>query len=141
MTDAGPFILNVDDNEAVRYARTRILERAGYRVVEAETGSEALALTRRERPTLVILNVRLPDSSGTDICQQIRQDEETADTMILQISAWYTSSEDRTAGLDCGADAYLTEPVPPEEVSRVCPGLAATGDARSARKLSPPGFE
>ena len=88
MTDAGPFILNVDDNEAVRYARTRILERAGYRVVEAETGSEALALTRRERPTLVILDVRLPDSSGTDICQQIRQDEETADTMILQISAW-----------------------------------------------------
>ncbi len=115
MEATGRFILNVDDNEAVRYARTRTLERAGYRVVEAGTGSEALALTRRERPILVILDVRLPDSSGTDICRQIREDPETTETMILQISAYYTSSEDRTAGLDCGADAYLTEPVPPEE--------------------------
>lgn len=115
MEEGRPYILNVDDNEAVRYARTRTLERAGYRVVEAGTGSEALALTRRDRPNLVILDVKLPDSWGTDICQQIREDPTTADTMILQISAFYTSSVDRTAGLRSGADAYLTEPVPAEE--------------------------
>jgi signal transduction histidine kinase len=115
MDNARPVILNVDDNDAMRYARTRILERAGYRVIEASTGFEALALTRKDRPALLILDVKLPDVSGTDICAQIRQDPETADTMILQISAYYTTSQDRTAGLDCGADAYLTEPVPPEE--------------------------
>ena len=64
MEEAGLYILNVDDDEAMRYARTRILERAGYRVFEARTGSEALAFARRDRPTLVILDVKLPGHLG-----------------------------------------------------------------------------
>ena len=108
-------VLNVDDNEAIRYARTRALEQLGYRVVEAGTGSEALELLRRERPALVVLDVKLPDMSGLDISQQIKNNPDTADTLVLQISAYHTSSSDRAMGLERGADSYLTEPVTREE--------------------------
>ena len=108
-------VLNVDDNEAVRYARTKALAQLGCRVLEAGTGAEALEFIRRERPALVVLDVKLPDMSGLDISQQIKNDPYTADTMVLQISAYHTSSGDRTVGLERGADSYLAEPVPREE--------------------------
>ena len=54
-------ILNVDDNEAARYAKTRSLERGGYTVIEARTGAEAMERTKKDKPDLVLLDVRLPD--------------------------------------------------------------------------------
>src|SRR5688572_16291203 len=102
-------VLNVDDNEAIRYARTRLLKREGYRVLEAATGLEALQLIQTERPALVVLDVHLPDVLGFDICRQIKEDRATADTAVIQISAHYTSLDDRTRGLDCRADSYLME--------------------------------
>ena len=108
-------VLNVDDNQAARYVRTKILERAGCRVFEAGTGSEALDLIRRERPALAVLDVKLPDMSGLDIVIRLKEDPTTSDTMVLQISAYYTSSIDRTIALKGGADSYLMEPVPAEE--------------------------
>jgi signal transduction histidine kinase len=108
-------VLNVHDNEAIRYARTRLLESEGYRVLEAATGSDALHLIQTERPPLVVLDVKLPDISGFDICQQIKEDRATADTCVIQISACYRSSDDRTRGLRYRADSYLREPVPQKE--------------------------
>ncbi|MEP7152697.1 MAG: response regulator [Nitrospira sp.] len=107
-------VLNVDDNDAVRYARSKILEPAGYRVIEASTGSEALTLARREQPALLVLDVKLPDISGLDVCQQMKNDPQTAAILVLQISAHYTSCDDRTVGLEY-ADSYLVEPVTPQE--------------------------
>jgi DNA-binding response OmpR family regulator len=63
-------ILNVEDNEAIRYAKTRILQRAGYVVKEAETGAAAMRMIAEEPPNLVLLDVRLPDISGFEICQR-----------------------------------------------------------------------
>src|SRR4030095_522599 len=59
--------LNVDDSEAGRYARTRVLENAGYTVVEAGTGADALRFIRENQPPLVLLDVMLPDMSGLDV--------------------------------------------------------------------------
>src|SRR5687768_16027306 len=99
-------ILVVDDNEAGRYRKRRLLERAGLRVLEAATGAQALELINHRRPPLVLLDVKLPDISGLDICQTIKRHSELCQTLLLQISAYYTSTTDRTSGLEHGADAY-----------------------------------
>ena len=109
-------ILNVDDNEAGRYAKTRILQRAGYQVLQAATGREALRIVRELRPELVLLDVKLPDINGLEICRQIKSDRSSADIMVLQVSASRVAPADRAQGLEIGADAYLTEPLDPAEL-------------------------
>lgn len=104
-------ILNVDDDAAGRYAKSRILRRAGYEVFEAATGADALEQVKQKRPPLVLLDVKLPDMNGLEVCRLIKQDPETAHIMVLQISASYITAPDRVLGLECGADTYLTEPV------------------------------
>ncbi|MGH7180620.1 MAG: response regulator transcription factor, partial [Nitrospiraceae bacterium] len=109
-------ILNVDDNEGARYAKTRIFERAGYRVLEAGTGIDALKLVNQERPHLVLLDVGLPDINGLEVCRQIKTNNSTAQIMILQVSASCVRPVDRAMGLAGGADVYLTEPVESAEL-------------------------
>ena len=104
-------ILNVDDDAAGRYAKSRILRRAGYQVIEAGTGSDALRLVKETQPQLVLLDVKLPDINGLDVCRTLKNDPSTKHIMVLQISASYTTTPDRVLGLTSGADTYLTEPV------------------------------
>ncbi len=104
-------ILNVDDHEPARYARSRLLTKAGYTVREAATGNEALELSLALRPKLVILDVNLPDVSGLEVCRRIKTNPLTATTPVLHLSASAITSADRIGGLDNGADTYLIEPV------------------------------
>lgn len=104
-------VLNVDDNEAGRYARTRILMQAGFRVIEAATGAEALEIAARERPAAIVLDVNLPDISGIEVAALLRDQLELATTPILQISAQRLGDTDRVESLNRGADVYITEPV------------------------------
>jgi PAS domain S-box-containing protein len=103
----------VDDTEAGRYARSRALAQAGFRVVEATTGEEAVAVARAEDPALIVLDVNLPDISGLEVCARLRADPRTAAVPVLHLTATYANSEKWVAALDQGADAYLTEPVDP----------------------------
>ena len=109
-------ILNVDDNEGSVYAKTRLLRKAGYQVLEARQGSEAIRLARQERPHLALIDVHLPDIDGLEVSRRLKEDPKTADIMILQVSASSVSSQDRTTGLEGGADAYVTEPVAGDEL-------------------------
>ncbi len=109
-------ILNVDDDEGARYAKTRIFARAGYRVLEAATGGDALRLVHEERPHLVLLDVGLPDISGIEICRLIKKNAATKHTMVLQVSASCVRPQERALGLDGGADVYLSEPVESTEL-------------------------
>src|SRR6266508_4792845 len=109
-------ILNVDDNEAGRYAKTRIWQRAGYHVLQAGTGAAALRIVKELRPELVLLDVKLPDINGMEVCREIKSDRASAEIMVLQVSASQVSLADRIHGLEIGADAYLTEPMEPEEL-------------------------
>ncbi|HEY1986395.1 MAG TPA: ATP-binding protein [Terracidiphilus sp.] len=110
MSEATPRILIVDDREENRYVLCRVLRQAGYDCVEIDNGADALkaALTL---PDLMILDVRLPDFSGYEVCQSIKHDPRTAQISILQISASFVSSEDRARALEAGADGYLTHPI------------------------------
>ena len=71
-------ILNVDDHDAGRYARTRFLSRAGFVVEEAATGEQALACLRDKRPDIVLLDINLPDIDGFEICRRIKSDPKQA---------------------------------------------------------------
>ncbi|CAM5774743.1 hypothetical protein LMIY3S_04675 [Labrys miyagiensis] len=108
-------ILNADGNEAARHAKTRALGRAAeLEVIEAASGFEALVLVKEKRPTLILLDVKLPDMSGFDVCRIIKQDY--PETLVLQTSASFVSGRDRTRGLDAGADSYLVQPSEPDEL-------------------------
>ncbi len=109
-------ILNVDDDQAGLYAKRRVLERAGYTVVDASTGAEALRLVHELRPPLALVDIRLPDLSGLEVCRRIKSQPELAGTMVLQMSAFCVSPADRAEGLFSGADGYLSEPVEAEEL-------------------------
>lgn len=107
-------ILVVDDNEANRYYKAHILGRQGYRVIEAARGSEVAKIVRAHDPALVLLDVKLPDIDGIEVCRQIKR--ESPSTIVLQTSAAFIKARDRAVGLDGGADSYLIEPIEPEEL-------------------------
>jgi signal transduction histidine kinase len=104
-------ILNVDDDPGVRYATTRVLQKAGFRVQEAATGEEALAAARGV--DLVVLDVKLPGMSGFEVCRRIKSDPALAGIPVLNLTSAYGSGEHWATALDAGADAYLTHPVEP----------------------------
>ena len=104
-------ILIVDDYAGARYRRSRILGEAGYEVVEATSGEEALRMAAAIEPCLVLLDVNLPDISGTDVCRRLKADPKTASIPVIQITGAWLSQADQQRGLASGAERYLTEPV------------------------------
>jgi PAS domain S-box-containing protein len=114
-SDGATRILAVDDVEAKRYAWERILTRAGFAVSFASSGEEALTRVK-EMPDLVILDVRLPDIGGLEVCRRIKEEPATSSIPVLHISASLIAPEDRAIALAGGADGYLSEPVDPEEL-------------------------
>ena len=103
-------ILNVDDHQVNRYIRTQTLRNAGYAVIEAATGGEALERIAAERPQLVLLDMNFPDIHGAQVCRRIKAQEEIRSVMVVHISATQTSVQDRVFGLEGGADGYLVGP-------------------------------
>jgi signal transduction histidine kinase len=110
----GTVILNVDDQDAPRYVKTRDLQEAGFAVIEARTGAEALRLIETEKLPIVLLDVELPDITGYDVCAFIKK--KWPAIMVLMTSATFTTSMHRTLGLDSGADSYLVQPAEPLEL-------------------------
>src|SRR4051794_19437562 len=80
-------ILHADDNDANRYAVSRTLRKAGFEVSEVATGSAALDALARSVPDLVILDVRLPDISGFEVCRRIKADPRTGSLPVLHLTA------------------------------------------------------
>lgn len=107
-------IINVDDHEPARYAKTRILARAGFTVYDAANGNDTLRLIAQHGPDLVLLDVNLPDLSGMEVCRRIKSAPNGNSVIVLQISASAITPPNAAAGLNCGADAYLIEPVDPD---------------------------
>lgn len=103
-------ILLVDDTEQNRYVLSRILARAGLKVEQCTTGKEALERVQ-DCPDLVILDVKLPDISGYEVCRRIKSDPRTRSVPVLQISASFVSNESKVQALEGGADGYLTHPI------------------------------
>jgi CheY-like chemotaxis protein len=106
-----PLILVVDDMADTRRLMRRVLERNGLRVIEADTGEAAVRSAVRDRPALIVLDLRLPGISGFDVARSIRAnaDPELAATPILACSA-SVQAEVRREALDAGCDAFAGKP-------------------------------
>jgi DNA-binding response OmpR family regulator len=118
MDNSGITILNVDGSEVELYAKSRILWEAGYRVIEARTGAEALRLASASAPQLILLSADLPDWSGFEALRRIKSDmtlsSQSAPPLILLLSSTFVGCEKRARALEEGADGYLLEPATPE---------------------------
>ncbi|RYZ41816.1 MAG: response regulator, partial [Myxococcaceae bacterium] len=136
MSSPAPTILNVNDDLASRYVTSRVLSLAGFQVLEAGTGGETLALAD-ENTDLVILDVRLPDLSGFEVCRRLKASPRTRSALVLHLSAQAVGAAERAQGLEHGADAYLVAPVDPEElVAQVHALLRLRRAEREVRVLS-----
>lgn len=129
MNNADWLILNIDDQQAIRYAKTRALQRAGFKVIEAASGHDGLACVEEHAPALVMCDVKMPDMSGLEVCRVIKTKH--PGTLVLQVSASFVTAQDRATGLDHGADSYLTEPVEPEELIAAVRALLRMKQAES----------
>src|SRR4051812_39555782 len=103
-------VLAVDDNEALCYALCRILENAGYEVLQAGTGSDALEIALREKPEVVLLDINLPGLNGYEVCSRLKADERTSRTAVIFHSATDATSSARSYAETIGASAFLTYP-------------------------------
>ena len=109
-------ILVVDDEPKIVKQARDYLENAGYNVLTAGDGVTALAIARRERPDLIVLDLNLPGMDGLDVCRALRR---ASDVPIIMLTA-RVDETDRLIGLELGADDYITKPFSPRElVARV----------------------
>ncbi len=134
MTLAKDAILVVDDRPANRYTVSHALKRAGYDVIEAETGTEALELAK-QIPSAILLDVKLPDILGYEVCRRLKANPRTSHIPVLQLSAAFLDNESRVYALESGADAYLTQPVEPNVLVATVRSLVKTHEAESLAKL------
>jgi DNA-binding response OmpR family regulator len=106
-------LLFIEDDDQIRLALTMALEDEGYKVREAADGAAGLAEFAEHDTDLVLLDLRLPDMSGFDVCRALRA---RSIVPIIIITA-QTDTHDLVAGLEAGADDYITKPVVPKELA------------------------
>jgi DNA-binding response OmpR family regulator len=128
-------LLTIEDDDDVRLILRMVLEDEGYDVSEAGNGAEGLIRFAEDKPVLVLVDLKLPDMSGFDICHAIRQ---TSDVPIIICSA-QESSWDIVAGLEAGADDYVTKPYEPKELAaRIRAHIRRTQPIRNETKIGAP---
>ena len=147
-----PLVLIVDDDEPKRYLIARTLRRGGYAVREAATGRDALRLATGgsaggpdgagdgRKPDVVILDVHLPDLDGMEVCRRLKADPATAAIPVLHLSTVYVGSDDRTRGLEGGADGYLNQNAEPPELLATVRALLRTRAAEEAARAAARGW-
>ena len=120
-------ILIADDEPNIVVSLEYLMKRAGYQVLVARDGQEALDLLRRERPALVLLDLMMPVKSGIEVCQELRADDSLRGTKVLMLTAKGRDT-DVDKGLGVGADAYMTKPFSTKElVAKVAQMLGTAG--------------
>lgn len=108
-------ILVVDDTEANVRLLSHVLRSAGYNIVVAFNGEDALELTQTRRPDLILLDIMMPDMSGYDVCRIINKDIDLKDIPVIFLSA-LSETSDKIEGFDAGGVDYVTKPFQKDEV-------------------------
>ncbi len=123
-----PRILVVDDEPDALELSEINLRAAGFGVLLADDGADALKQARQKKPDLIVLDVMLPEMDGMEVCKTLRQDPATASIPIIMLTA-KAAEIDRVLGLELGADDYLTKPFSPRELVLRIKGLLRRGRA------------
>ena len=118
-------IVVADDSMTILAMTSSRLERAGYDVVTATRGDDALRLVQENHPRLVLLDVEMPGLDGVEVTRRIREDETLAGTLIVLLTSLSQESEIAT-GMAAGADAYLTKPFSPQDLQAQVEKLIGT---------------
>lgn len=113
---SGICILVVDDDVDIANGSARLLEKAGYGVLVANTGEEAWQLALEKLPDLVLLDCDLPGMDGVEVCRRIKQAPALAGSMVVLASAHFVTSGDQVMGLEAGADGYIARPIDNREL-------------------------
>jgi CheY-like chemotaxis protein len=128
-------LLAVDDNEAHCYAMCRVLRHAGYDVLQAHTGSDALKIAYREHIDLALLDINLPDLTGYELLQALREHPRTQKLPVVIHTATEPTQYARHKAEILGAAAFLTYPIEPRDLLNVVKGiLAKDGEDRLESK-------
>ena len=109
-------VLIADDEPNIVVSLEYLLKRAGYTVLVARDGQQAIDMVRRERPALVLLDVMMPGKSGHEVCAELRADEGLSGPRVRMLSAKGRDTDIDT-GLGVGADAYMTKPFSTRELA------------------------
>lgn len=109
-------ILVVDDNPEVLFGTARVLEKAGYTVVQATGGEEALAAVKQQRPELLLLDRDMPRMDGVEVCRQLKRDPALAEIFVIIVSGVSVASDEQAEGLEAGADGYIARPIANREL-------------------------
>ncbi len=129
-------ILVADDDEDIRAYLEVTLQLAGFEVLLATDGAEALALARNEHPDVVVLDVMMPNLDGIEALRQMREDPRTSHVPVMLLTA-RVQTGDAITGLDAGADDYLTKPFDPDElVARVRAAIRRADTQRTRNPLT-----
>jgi CheY-like chemotaxis protein len=120
--ETGQTVLLVEDSDAIRGAFTILLEDAGYTVLGAGTGADALRLAADRVPDLVLLDMGLPDMTGLDVVRRIKGDRTTAGIAVVAVTG-RDEDADRKACLAAGCAAYIVKPVNTQKLVRDLPGF------------------
>ncbi len=112
-------ILIIEDSPTIMEIKCSILEETGFQTIRATDGIEGIQKAHEENPDLILLDIKLPDMDGYQVCRVLRNDEATAQIPIVMATASRIEKKDEFWGLQVGADAYLIEPFEPEELIEV----------------------
>ncbi len=108
-------ILIIDDDNHLRESLAEVLDLEGYATIEAGNAKSGIASAKKHNPDVVIMDIQLPDSSGFQICQELRR--HSRDWVLIMMTGRFLSAEEKTQGLSLGADEYLTKPFDIQELS------------------------
>ena len=131
ISSLGATILVVDDAPLNVKLLHLILKDAGYRVLEASNGPEALEIMRREKPDAMVLDVRMPGMTGYEVCEIVRRDPEFATLPVIMVTA-LSLPEERIRGIEAGATDFISKPFKKKELlARLVSSLAMAKGVRS----------
>jgi two-component system OmpR family response regulator len=108
-------ILVIDDDNHLRESLVEVLDMEGFSCTEAANAKSGIASAKKHKPDVVIMDIQLPDSSGFQICQELRKFSK--DFILIMMTGRFLSAEEKTQGLSLGADEYITKPFDIQELS------------------------
>jgi two-component system alkaline phosphatase synthesis response regulator PhoP len=110
-------ILIIDDEENIVLLAETNLEMCGYRVITAQDGKQGLEMAQKEKPDLIILDIRLPEIDGWEVCRRLKNSTDTRNIPIVFLTA-HAQENDINKGLSLGAEEFITKPFIPEDMAQ-----------------------
>lgn len=112
-------ILIIDDEEDVLLVLGKRLSGAGYQVVKAKNGKEGIEMAKKELPSLILLDILLPDIDGGEVARLLKSSDKTAHIPVIYLTCLYTPNDEKRLGHEAGANFFVAKPYNPDELLNI----------------------